>query len=234
MTPEIAALKPAPVQVFVVPPIPPPQRHPMIFGAFEKLAPGESVVLVNDHDPRPLHMQFQTRCAGRFEWLYLESGPSRWQVRILCTAAAPAGAAPAPALAGGCGGHGPAAPPAAPTVFRPADRAQYRPEKFNPLVLAQTPRMKVVLACFEPGQFIPVHSPGIDLALYVIEGRGTCQVGPEERAVQAGDLVWVPAGEKRGIRAETRMSVLHMVAPPPTDADHSEVHTGIARGTWKS
>lgn len=231
MTPQIAALSPAPKTVLLIPPIPGPQRHPMIFGAFEKLAPGESLVIVNDHDPRPLRMQFESRCAGQFEWSYLEPGPARWQVRILRTAAAPAGAPAAPPPSGGCAGHGPAAPPPPPSVFRL--RPQYRPDRFAPQVLAQTAHMKVVYACFEPGQFIPVHAPGIDLVLLVTEGRGICQVGAEERPVEAGDLVWIPAGEKRGVRAETRMTVLHVVAPPPGEADHSDVQAGIARGNWK-
>jgi len=234
MTPEIAALSPAPKQVIFVPPIPGQERHPTIFGAFDRLAAGESIVIVNDHDPRPLHKQFQARCAGRFEWSYLESGPSRWQVRILCTAAAPAGSPAAPLPSGGCAGHGPAEPPPPPSVFRLAGRARFRPDRFAPQVLAQTTHMKVVYACFMPGQFIPVHAPGIDLVLLILEGRGACQVGAEERPVEAGDLVWIPAGEKRGVRADTQMTVLHVVAPLPGDADHSEVQAGIERGNWKS
>jgi uncharacterized protein (DUF2249 family) len=35
--------------------IPPVQRHPLIFQRLEALAPGESFVLVNDHDPKPLN-----------------------------------------------------------------------------------------------------------------------------------------------------------------------------------
>lgn len=61
---------------------PPAQRHPMIFGAFEALTPGQSFVLVNDHDPKPLYYQFQAERTGQFEWHYLESGPEVWRVEI--------------------------------------------------------------------------------------------------------------------------------------------------------
>lgn len=61
---------------------PPPQRHPMIFGAFEALAPGESFLLVNDHDPKPLYYQFKFEREGQFSWDYLEEGPETWKVRI--------------------------------------------------------------------------------------------------------------------------------------------------------
>ncbi|WP_137285477.1 DUF2249 domain-containing protein [Halorussus salinisoli] len=37
--------------------IPPPQRHPKIFEAFEELESGEALMLVNDHEPTPLYHQ---------------------------------------------------------------------------------------------------------------------------------------------------------------------------------
>lgn len=37
--------------------IPPPKRHPKIFEAFEELASGETLTLVNDHNPEPLYYQ---------------------------------------------------------------------------------------------------------------------------------------------------------------------------------
>ncbi|MBP9653194.1 MAG: DUF2249 domain-containing protein [Rhodocyclaceae bacterium] len=62
--------------------IPPRQRHPMIFGAFGALFPGEALLLVNDHDPKPLFYQFQAESRGQFTWDYLEAGPQVWRVRI--------------------------------------------------------------------------------------------------------------------------------------------------------
>lgn len=35
--------------------VPPAQRHPKIFGAFEALESGESLTLANDHEPTPLY-----------------------------------------------------------------------------------------------------------------------------------------------------------------------------------
>lgn len=61
---------------------PPSQRHPMIFGTFEALEPGQSFELVNDHDPKPLYYQFQAERTGQFEWNYLEQGPEVWRVQI--------------------------------------------------------------------------------------------------------------------------------------------------------
>jgi uncharacterized protein (DUF2249 family) len=66
----------------------PRRRHEMIFEAFADLAPGDSYVLVNDHDPKPLRYQFEAENAGEFSWAYLEEGPEVWRVRIGRTAAA--------------------------------------------------------------------------------------------------------------------------------------------------
>ena len=62
--------------------VPPPQRHPLIESIFEKLKPGEAFVLVNDHDPKPLHYTFRYERPGQFTWDYLEQGPDTWRVRI--------------------------------------------------------------------------------------------------------------------------------------------------------
>ena len=81
--------------------VPPPQRHPRIFGAFDALALGESFELLNDHDPVPLRAQFERTRSGQFAWQYLESGPARWHVRVARVAA---GTASGPTS--GCGGGG--------------------------------------------------------------------------------------------------------------------------------
>ena len=67
--------------------IPPREKHPTIFEMFAALKPGESFVLVNDHDPKPLRYQFQYEHEGQFAWEYLEQGPAVWRVAISKTGA---------------------------------------------------------------------------------------------------------------------------------------------------
>ena len=57
-------------------------KKDIIFKAFEKLALGETMELINDHDPRPLYQQFILNFAEQFEWEYLEQGPEVWRVSI--------------------------------------------------------------------------------------------------------------------------------------------------------
>lgn len=67
--------------------IPPAQRHPMIFQRFASLPVGDSFVLINDHDPKPLYYQLNFEHSGQLSWDYLEQGPAVWRVRIGRTAA---------------------------------------------------------------------------------------------------------------------------------------------------
>ncbi len=62
--------------------IPPRNRHAFIFQAFQALGAGGSLLLVVDHDPKPLQYQFDAEYKGAFSWQYLEQGPDQWKVRI--------------------------------------------------------------------------------------------------------------------------------------------------------
>ncbi|MGQ3414040.1 DUF2249 domain-containing protein [Natrinema versiforme] len=39
--------------------VPPVNRHPKIHDAFDALEPGESLTIVNDHEPKPLFYEFE-------------------------------------------------------------------------------------------------------------------------------------------------------------------------------
>lgn len=80
--------------------IAPRDRHPLIFSTFGKLAKGQAMELVNDHDPKPLYYQFNAEIPGGFAWEYLERGPDTWRVAITRTGEAPA----AGSCCGSCGG----------------------------------------------------------------------------------------------------------------------------------
>lgn len=60
----------------------PRERHPLIFKTFDELGKGETFILINDHDPKPLYYQFLHEREGLFSWEYLEQGPETWKVKI--------------------------------------------------------------------------------------------------------------------------------------------------------
>lgn len=53
-----------------------------ILGRLDGLAVAEVLVILNDHDPKPLKYQTEAEWPGRYVWDYLESGPEVWRVAI--------------------------------------------------------------------------------------------------------------------------------------------------------
>ena len=110
---------------------------------------------------------------------------------------------------------------------------EYDDDRFAAREVFRTERLKAVCGYFEPGQFIPVHAPGSDVVIHVRSGTGVVRDGDAERAVEPGDVVAVPAGVERGVRAgDERLEALLVTAPPPTDAEHDPVREGLRRGEF--
>ena len=62
--------------------IEPRLKHPTIFEKFDALKGGETLVIHNDHDPKPLYYQMIAERGQVFDWEYLEEGPEWWKVKI--------------------------------------------------------------------------------------------------------------------------------------------------------
>jgi uncharacterized protein (DUF2249 family) len=62
--------------------LPAEEGHRLIDSAFDSLRIGESFLLVSDHDPRPVYYHLAHEREGQFSWVYMECGPSIWQVMI--------------------------------------------------------------------------------------------------------------------------------------------------------
>jgi uncharacterized protein (DUF2249 family) len=70
------------MQVLDVRPMPPRARHETIFDRLDQLATGETLRLVNDHDPAPLRYELDATHPGQFRWVYVEQGPDEWAIDI--------------------------------------------------------------------------------------------------------------------------------------------------------
>ncbi|MDP2337509.1 MAG: DUF2249 domain-containing protein [Bacteroidota bacterium] len=57
-------------------------KHSTIFQTYEDLPVGESFIIHNDHDPKPLYYQFSAEKGKEFGWEYLLQGPEFWEVKI--------------------------------------------------------------------------------------------------------------------------------------------------------
>ncbi|MEP7079685.1 MAG: iron-sulfur cluster repair di-iron protein [Ginsengibacter sp.] len=62
--------------------LPPKLKHSTIFEKFDELISGESLTILNDHDPKPLYYELMAERGKIFSWKYLEEGPENWQVII--------------------------------------------------------------------------------------------------------------------------------------------------------
>ncbi|MBT3362482.1 MAG: DUF2249 domain-containing protein [Chloroflexi bacterium] len=63
-------------------PLIPPERHKLIFENWNDLKPGQTLKIINDHDPKPLYYLFQAEYANQYEWEYELEGPIDWAVKI--------------------------------------------------------------------------------------------------------------------------------------------------------
>jgi len=114
------------------------------------------------------------------------------------------------------------------------DERGYDDTKFNARTFHSDDAQKTVLGYFRPGQFIPVHAPDSTLTVVVQEGEGVVRDGDEEHDVEVGDVVVVPAGVERGVRADDGgLEAVLVTSPPPTDADHEKVREGIREGDFE-
>lgn len=62
--------------------VPHGQRHALVLSTFAALPPGEAVVLVASHAPRPVLAEIDGRFGAQVRTQWLQSGPEVWQVRL--------------------------------------------------------------------------------------------------------------------------------------------------------
>jgi mannose-6-phosphate isomerase-like protein (cupin superfamily) len=105
-----------------------------------------------------------------------------------------------------------------PSVIRPADHAEWRPDKMGKTTLFESKRLLVGLNSFEPGQSHALHAhAGMDKLYSVIEGEGVFLLEGRELPMSAGDLLVAPEGVPHGVRnmGKRRLLVLVILAPAP-------------------
>jgi uncharacterized protein (DUF2249 family) len=175
----------------------PKRRHELIFESFGELATGDTYVLVNDHDPKPLKYQFEAENAGEFTWEYLEEGPEVWRVRI-----------------------GRIARPGASVTTNVwpdwRSTAQFSADGPGVTVLHESAELKVVLVALEAGQALPVH-PGPAASFHFLDGHGVMVVDDDEIAVSAGATVVAPTGARRAVRAKSALVFLGNLGDPASE-----------------
>lgn len=164
--------------------VPKPQRHPLIFARFDALAVGESFVLVNSHDPKHLHEEFERDHPGVYDWTYLPTGDRRlWRIRITRRVATDL-----PRLVGDT--------TTLPALSEPdAGGAVWRLEPAARQLDANVVRLR------PDGQIEAHHGPDLDVLLHVLTGSGQIVTAADLIPVEAGAIVWLPRRSQRAILA---------------------------------
>ena len=57
-------------------------KHQKLFGTIGSMQPGETLKIINDHDPKPLQFRLQAQGEGMFGWEYEQEGPEVWKVIV--------------------------------------------------------------------------------------------------------------------------------------------------------
>ncbi len=82
--------------------------------------------------------------------------------------------------------------------------------------LVDEPSVQVMNLLLKPGQDVPPHLTPVDVLLYVVEGRGTIQIGDESQEITARDMVFSPKNIPHGLAAaDSPFNVLVIKMPNP-------------------
>jgi uncharacterized protein (DUF2249 family)/quercetin dioxygenase-like cupin family protein len=160
-----------------------PDKHPTIFAAYRALAVGESFVLVNDHDPKHLHDEFEIEHPRGYEWEYLATEPREWRIRI-----------------------GKLASTALPRLLcdtaTVADTSE--PDAAGAIWQLQTRERDLdsnVIHLPENASIDPHTGPDLDVLLHVVAGTGTLTTERGELELRPGALILLPKHSLRQFTA---------------------------------
>ncbi len=163
-----------------------PDKHPTIFAAYADLPVGGAFVLVNDHDPRHLHDEFEVDHAGSYAWEYLRREKRDWRIRIskLSSTPLPRVLTDTGATNDAVGAHPDAAAGA-------SWRLEVRDRDLDSNIIV-----------LPPGQHVDTHAgPDLDVLIHVLAGFGTLSTEASEIHLTPGQLVWLPRRSRRAFAA---------------------------------
>ncbi|OYR38915.1 cupin [Halorubrum sp. Ib24] len=174
--------------------LPPSERHGRIHGAFEELAPGETLTVVNDHDPKPLYHEMAVERPA-FDADGYESereGPSRFVAEF---------------------------PKAADRDAPGADRARIADLDGEPHADAFPGREpKTIRLSLEAGERVPGHEhPDRTVLFHVLEGAVDVALDGDLHRVEAGEILRF--GGESTVEPTAREESVALVALAPRPAE---------------
>jgi uncharacterized protein (DUF2249 family) len=164
--------------------VPPAERHPKIRDAFDALAPGETLELVNDHEPKPLFYELRAEVAA-FDADGYESeqrSTEEWVARF---------------------------PKKSATAVRSLDESDGVPHaNVFPGEEPKTVRLRL-----SAGERVPGHRhPDRQIVVYLVSGRMDLDLDGETLELDAGDVVRFDGEREVSPRAVTDCTALLVLA----------------------
>ncbi len=182
--------------------IPKPQRHPLIFDALEKLAVGESLVVLNDHNPIPLRGQVEAIYHAQFEWRYLEEGPDEFRLQFTRREPAPHGFKRPESKKNRLRMAPPSIAPAKPSPVRVNLLEACRAAHSGPQWAHECDDLDMTLLSWESGRRIETHvNNEVDVVCLGVEGSGIVTVNGAAHEVRPGVLLLIPKGCERAVES---------------------------------
>lgn len=159
--------------------IAPPQRHRLVFDAYTQLSTGESLVVVNDHEPLGLRQEFEREFAGAYGWESLGQVDQEFRVQItkLASTALPRVVAETTDLLAAAG----ASTGGSIWQLEPGARD-----------------LDSNIIALPAGDEIGLHiGPDLDVLVLVLQGSGQLHTELDVVELQQGTLVWLPRNAQR-------------------------------------
>lgn len=161
-----------------------PDKHPTIFTTYANLPAGGAFVLVNDHDPKHLHDEFETEHAGSYAWEYLNRETRDWRIRITKLASTPL-----PRVL-------------VDTTTLTVDTAAADVTGAVWKLEARTRDLDSNVIALPPGGTIDAHAgPDLDVLIHVVAGSGQLVTELDTIDLSAGVLLWMPRRSQRQFTA---------------------------------
>lgn len=156
-----------------------PDKHPTIFATYAALGVGASFVLVNDHDPRHLHEEFEADHAGSYDWEYLSTQPRDWRIKITKLTARPL-----------------------PQIL--VDTSELESDATGAVWKLQVRErdLDANIIALPGGGTIDAHTgPDLDVLIHVLDGAGQLTTERGTMDLRPGELVWLPRRSRRQLSA---------------------------------
>lgn len=161
-----------------------PDKHPTIFATYAALPVGAAFVLINDHDPKHLHEEFEADHAGSYSWEYLNREMRDWRIQITKLASTPLPRILIDTTTD-------TADTATADVTGAAWKLQARDRDLDSNIIA-----------LPPDGTVDAHAgPDLDVLIHVLAGSGQMATELGTIDLTPGVLLWMPRRSRRQLTA---------------------------------